>query len=147
MERHQITNPEDIGRFIFGGHAIFTIVSSRTGVRFTYQVNRGEERNGMTPPWFVRLLSGPDNTSHFTYLGTIFPGHQDTLTLTQKSRAGADAPSVLAFRWLLRCITAKKCTSIEFWHEGRCGRCGRRLTVPTSIETGLGPVCSGLIAA
>lgn len=30
----------------------------------------------------------------------------------------------------------------EVWHEGRCGRCGRKLTVPESIETGIGPDCA-----
>jgi hypothetical protein len=32
---------------------------------------------------------------------------------------------------------------LEVWHEGRCGACGRRLTVPESIERGLGPECYG----
>lgn len=32
---------------------------------------------------------------------------------------------------------------LQVWHEGRCGRCGRKLTVPSSIETGLGPECAG----
>jgi hypothetical protein len=31
--------------------------------------------------------------------------------------------------------------TLEFWHEGRCGRCGRRLTVPDSIASGYGPEC------
>ena len=30
----------------------------------------------------------------------------------------------------------------EFRHEGRCGRCGRALTVPESIDTGFGPHCA-----
>jgi hypothetical protein len=30
---------------------------------------------------------------------------------------------------------------IEIWHEGRCGKCGRTLTVPDSIANGLGPEC------
>jgi hypothetical protein len=30
---------------------------------------------------------------------------------------------------------------IEIWHEGKCGKCGRQLTVPSSIETGIGPEC------
>lgn len=34
--------------------------------------------------------------------------------------------------------------SLEVWHEGRCGRCGRALTVPESIASGIGPVCEGL---
>jgi hypothetical protein len=34
---------------------------------------------------------------------------------------------------------------VVIWHEGRCGRCGRRLTVPESIESGYGPECIGKI--
>ena len=30
---------------------------------------------------------------------------------------------------------------IEIYHDGRCGKCGRQLTVPASIETGFGPEC------
>lgn len=33
-------------------------------------------------------------------------------------------------------------TQVQFWHEGRCGHCGRRLTVPASIFTGFGPDCA-----
>jgi hypothetical protein len=32
--------------------------------------------------------------------------------------------------------------TFEFWHEGRCAACARRLTVPQSIERGLGPECA-----
>ena len=28
--------------------------------------------------------------------------------------------------------------------KGKCGRCGRKLTVPSSIESGLGPHCKGI---
>jgi hypothetical protein len=31
---------------------------------------------------------------------------------------------------------------VEVWHEGKCGKCGRALTVPSSILTGIGPECS-----
>jgi hypothetical protein len=31
--------------------------------------------------------------------------------------------------------------AVEFWHEGKCGRCNRKLTVPSSIESGFGPEC------
>jgi len=30
---------------------------------------------------------------------------------------------------------------LEIWHEGRCGRCNRKLTVPASIALGIGPEC------
>jgi hypothetical protein len=32
--------------------------------------------------------------------------------------------------------------TFEFWHEGRCAACARRLTVPQSIATGFGPECA-----
>ena len=35
--------------------------------------------------------------------------------------------------------------TVEVWHEGICGRCGRKLTVPESVERGLGPECAGLV--
>ena len=31
---------------------------------------------------------------------------------------------------------------IEVWHEGACCYCGRKLTVPASIELGIGPDCA-----
>ena len=33
-------------------------------------------------------------------------------------------------------------TSIEVWHEGLCSHCARKLTVPASIQLGLGPDCA-----
>jgi hypothetical protein len=32
--------------------------------------------------------------------------------------------------------------SVDVLHSGRCGRCGRTLTTPDSIERGLGPECA-----
>lgn len=54
-----------------------------------------------------------------------------------------------AFRWLWVQLTKgnELPDKVEVWHEGRCGACGRRLTVPESIAQGLGPVCAGLVAA
>lgn len=130
-----------VSAFVFGGKAIFTIVSRATGTRFTYRVTKGKERGASPAPYFVSLLTGPDNTSDYSYIGCVFPSHPHVLVLTKASAAGPDAPSVKAFRWLLKCIEADRFSSIEFWHEGRCGRCGRRLTDPESIASGFGPEC------
>lgn len=47
------------------------------------------------------------------------------------------------FPWLWSYINAARDlpVQVEVWHEGRCGHCGRRLTVPESIADGLGPRC------
>ena len=38
---------------------------------------------------------------------------------------------------------ASKAETVQVWHEGRCGKCGRKLTVPESLTSGLGPECAG----
>jgi hypothetical protein len=50
-----------------------------------------------------------------------------------------------AFPWMWWRIVDKGLVlpaDIEVWHEGNCRRCRRKLTVPASIELGLGPNCA-----
>ena len=58
-----------------------------------------------------------------------------------------DAPSVKALHWALPKIWAKAPMppAFEIRHEGKCGRCGRALTVPESVDTGFGPECSSAL--
>jgi hypothetical protein len=88
------------------------------------------------------VLAGADNTGNYVYLGTIFA--DGNFRVTRKSRVAADAPSAVAFAWFVRNLESAK---VDVWHDGTCGRCGRKLTVPESIESGLGPVCAGRGAA
>jgi hypothetical protein len=134
----------DIRNFLLAGKAIFTVVSKKSGVRFTYKVKKHDEKD----LWFVSVLTGPDNTSSYSYLGTVFTqtgqfGPSRVFRSTAKSRIAVDAPSNKAFSWLFRMVDEGKSVEefAEVHHEGRCGRCGRRLTVPESIESGFGPEC------
>lgn len=124
--------------FMLGGSATVTIASARTGVRFTFKVNASDNPS----LWFVQLMNGADNESDFAYMGTIRdgayrPGHPN------KTRVGASAPSAKAFAWTWERLAADRLPDgLEIWHEGRCGRCNRKLTVPDSVEAGFGPDCS-----
>ena len=142
---------EDLGavsRFLHGGRAVVTVVSKRTKKRFTFRFTRPKpdpQRGNDAPPTFVSVLTGPDNETAYSYMGTMFPGRADPLAIvhTAKSRIGSDAPSASAAQWFVRAVAAggpvlEQC---EVWHEGRCGRCGRVLTVPESIASGFGPEC------
>lgn len=137
-------NAQDALNFIMSGRAVFTIVSKRTGKRFTYRVdaNKNAVRQGMPDIGFrfVKLLSGPDNENSFSYLGTIIGG---VYRHGAKSKVKQEADSVVALEWVLRELSMDRINSekLEIWHEGKCGKCGRRLTVPASISTGLGPEC------
>lgn len=142
--------------FMLAGNAIFTVVSKKTMTRFTFRLSRPDPdpakdqehriRYG-TPrrvPIFVAVLSGPENTSDYTYLGQLWQDAEKfTYSVGRKSRVGADAPSQKAATWLALALNfPEKLSQCEIWHEGRCGRCGRRLTVPSSIESGIGPECA-----
>jgi len=128
-------------RFLLAGNARVTLVSKKTGTRFTYRVRSKKVDAGAQSIHFVGVLTGSNNETDFEFLGTIFGG--TTFVHGRKSRIGSEAPSSLAFGWTVRHMLAGKFPEkLEVHHEGRCGKCGRALTVPESIETGLGPVCA-----
>lgn len=138
----------DLWKFITAGRAVFTVVSPRTSARFTFKVTRKEVDDGAKALFFVSLLSGPDNTSDYQFLGTLFGVGTATPSYRHgaRSRVGASAPSATAIAWLLgRLVAGKDLKGVHVHHEGKCGRCGRALTVPSSIESGFGPECAGKV--
>lgn len=138
--RSQVTDAATALRFMLAGNAYFTLVSKRTGTRFTYRVGMPKKARGSDQPWYyVSLLNGPDNTSNYTWMGTILNNGG-----YRYAKVGKDAASSKAFLWLLARLQAGVFPAeVEFWHEGRCGRCGRMLTVPASVARGIGPECAG----
>lgn len=123
--------------FIFAGNATFTIRSIATGNRYTYKVVKADPKPGVAETWFVKRLFGSNNENDYRYAGFVRDGQ---FVLGRNS--SADDPSVKAVAWYLACILAgKEPPKVEFAHAGRCGRCGRLLTVPESIASGFGPEC------
>lgn len=135
----QFTSAADARSFMLGGNATVTLVSLRTGTRFTYRVRASDDGE----VYFVSVLGGPDNEADYRYLGRIARGvFWAGRKIPRPGDAGPDAPSSkgFAFAWkaLLQDVLP---ASLEIWHEGRCGRCNRKLTVPASIASGFGPEC------
>lgn len=141
--RAQLRDPQRTIAFMLAGSAYVTFQSRRTGNRFTYKISQASEsRNGKPPPHFVALLVGPDNSRSYEFLGTIF--ERKAYAHGRNSKVSESATGAIAFMWVWRKLSAGQMhEELDVWHEGRCGRCGRRLTTPESIETGLGPVCAG----
>jgi len=107
--------------YAFGGNAHCTLVSKATGTRYTYHVYRKRDN-----VFFIDVLSGPDA---YTPVGTCTRGR----LVMRETKAGS------AFAWWL---AHPGHPQIEFWHSGKCSKCGRLLTDPASIARGLGPVCA-----
>lgn len=140
-----ITDPADIKQFILGGAATFTLVSKHSSTRFTYKVDAAKDRDNF---FFVKVLSGPDNTADYTYLGFIKDPYYPEVLAGNKGKR--DAKSTVALNWYLHAVwrlSSHALEQAEFWHEGRCCRCNRLLTDPVSIERGIGPECAKRAAA
>ena len=137
----QLTNIETIQKFTLAGNATVTLVSEKTGNRFTFKVRQSKPNADGSQVHFVGVLTGSDNTSNYSYLGIL---SQNQFRRTAKSAIGADAPSAKAAEWAFnRILQGVLPQGLQVWHEGKCGRCGRKLTVPSSIESGIGPECAG----
>lgn len=157
-ESSQITDFEALEPFVLGGNATVTVVSKTTRSRFTYRVEQkrvGRRKNGETDEQygarkrraqdgarFVKVMTGPDNQNSYTHIGHI--NEHREFRLDGSSRISAGAPSVSAWRWFWSAVRTQsnKLDQCEVWHDGRCSRCGRRLTVPESVSSGIGPVCA-----
>lgn len=136
-KKHKIENPEDIRHFILAGHAIFTIESTRTGAWYTYKVNSSKKDINL---FFVNVLTGGDD---YVYMGMI---KNNIFSLTKASKFTKDSTSFKAFDFYFRNIMAGKIhPEINFYHLGICGKCGKPLSDPNSINRGIGPVCGGVL--
>jgi|KBSSwiStaDraftv2_1062776.scaffolds.fasta_scaffold00022_320 hypothetical protein len=129
--------PANLKQFLLAGNATFTVRSGKTQTRFTLKVRKPTAQS----PHFVSVLNGSDNEHSYQFVGTIFAN--GTYSHGVRSKITPDAPSAKAARWVVeRVLAGQELPNCELWHEGRCGRCGRKLTVPESIELGLGPECA-----
>ena len=133
MKGHKLNN-EDAIRFIFAGNSTSTFVNSKTGNRFTFKVKKSKEKDSNL--YFVSVLTSPEI---YTYIGII---SNETYKHGKKSSISQTAQSVKVFDYVLNKLRENNLPeSIEVWHEGSCGKCGRQLTVPFSITVGIGPEC------
>jgi hypothetical protein len=119
--------------FIKAGKATFTVKNDATGKRFTFRVRKAGEHK---PFWFVSVLTGTDN--EHSYMGSMKDNMQ--LFPTLNSKVKPDAQAWKTFSWLMAHVTSLP-SNVHIYHEGKCGRCGRTLTVPESISSGFGKEC------
>lgn len=141
-------------KFVTAGKAIFTLsmpakfVADNKGCkdRYTFKVVCKPKSERWPEAFFVNLLSGPDNISDYQPLGKLDP-ETGAVRLVQSTKLTDKSWPVRLIRRVLARIWADQGDAIEtagfdLRHAGRCGRCGRVLTVPESIDSGLGPVCA-----
>lgn len=148
--------------FVLGGKSIFTLEiphewasEHSCNAHYTYKIvlKKGNDGSDGRPKssdiYFVNLLAGPDNTSDYSYIG-VLDINSGFVRLTRSSKITEKCMSYrLLNRVLLNLWRGEEGRILEagfdVHHEGRCGRCGRKLTVPESIRSGFGPECGGRV--
>ncbi len=128
--------------FITAGKSTFTVLSKASGAHITFKVatSKGEADNASAPR-FVSVMTGTDNDSHFSFLGTIFS--DGNFRHGRKSAIAEDDKRAQAFAWLWKNVDAIPAEKAEFLPACACCRCGRKLTNPASVEMAIGPECAG----
>jgi hypothetical protein len=136
--------------FVTAGNATFT-VECPDGDHYTYKVQMvpGNEQYP-NDAYFVKTLIGPDNTSAYAYMGRLSPD-TGAVTVTAKSKQFEEQYRFRLLNRILARVWADDHAAYEqhgfkTHHEGKCGRCGRTLTVPESIQSGIGPECARRMA-
>lgn len=136
--------------FVLAGKAVFTLKCpagfGEGKPHYTYRVKHKEADGTFPEAWFVSLLTGPDNTRDYTYIGMLLP-HSGQVQPTKKSKYTLESMPVKLINRVLYRVWADQQQAIldagfDLHHEGRCACCGRALTTPESILTGIGPVCA-----
>jgi len=142
-------NIEKAKKFMLGGNSTFTVSSKTTGQRYTFKASmlkapKEGENVDRTLPIFVKVLTGSDNENSYSFLGTIWSDKMVYRT-SPKSMFATDNKIQATFDWLFKTLVSTNQTNfdkIEFRHEGKCCVCGRKLTTPESIDSGIGPKCA-----
>ena len=137
MEHKMNMKDQNTKAFVLAGNALFTVESATDNTRFTYKVNKSEDGK----VWFVSLLTGPNNESDYKYI--CYFRDDMIVKVSQKSAMRYKSEPVSLFRYLLKQMNSgiQSMFELSVYHSGKCGRCGRTLTTPRSIELGFGPEC------
>lgn len=130
-------NIKEIGRFMVAGNAVFRFTNQANGKQFVYKVKQaGDEAR-----WNVMVRCEFEGERDFGYIGMIASRQ---FRHTKRSIFSDESDEFDMFEYLfLHVIRGKQLPkNREFEHMGRCGRCGRLLVEPDSVERGLGPKCA-----
>jgi hypothetical protein len=137
--RKNIT-PEQFINFIFAGRSVFTLENKESSNYITFKVKEVKKNYKVIPGLFsVECKVLGDNDYGYKFLGFLNTEKKEF------SRRYRDHSFIgyKTFFWLLRNLeNLGRFDKLSIYHEGKCCKCGMPLTVPESIDSGIGPECN-----
>jgi hypothetical protein len=127
-----------------GKKAVFTIVNDKTGTRLTFRTRKpkGWDRH------MVDVLVGSDNSPHsgdYKFIGMLAADGTYRPSRKSKVEAAKQHLSEVVLTWTIGAAQHDRLHTIRVLHHGHCARCGRALTVPSSVDRGIGPDCATMM--
>lgn len=124
-----------------GGKAVyFSLKNEETGNHRTFRIKKQGNDEWMPGGILLGYLSDSDNNNSYTNFAFInkfwvncWKKYQGTAT----EKLGKLVEQVI--------LQQKPNEKLEIVPAGRCYRCGRQLTVPSSVHRGLGPECASKV--
>lgn len=139
-------------QFVLAGKATFTVelpeefrTKNSLKPHYTFRVEHKAANGQYKEAWFVKYLTGSDNTRDYSYVG-VLNAETGQVRTTSKSKLQDNSlvfkllNRTLALIWL-EDVSPMESQGFGLHHEGRCGKCGRLLTTPESVQRGIGPEC------
>lgn len=144
----KVINNKDALPFILAGKSEFTIQSNNTGKQFAFKMSKQKSTASYEDSsefvYFVSVLQNEKST----YAGILLYNSKTSLFEYRRGSKGKIEVSDIRIKSLLYILNSlnigKYDINVTIYHCGKCGRCGKKLTTPESILTGLGPSCSKL---
>lgn len=142
--RSRLVGCKAIRSYLEGGKGVVTLLSP-TGEHRTYSFRRPYDDIFKDDDYYKNALFVYAQTSshNWMYVGLY---NKNSFRLTQASRYGINHPIVKGARYLVKMMNDELAAQgpMILYHEGVCSVCGRKLTNPKSINTGIGPRCRKL---
>lgn len=143
LSSHRLEGAENIKRYCMGGNAIVTLTSP-TGVHYTYYLRSPflDDKEDFAKD--VRFVYALGTDQKWFYIGGLY-ANGTYFRATRNSSVSGRSPVFKGVVYLVKMMNKDFDTPMILQHEGCCGKCGRRLTDPISIERGIGPKCYNLM--
>ena len=139
-----LINANEFRTFMFLGKAQFTLENIETGNYITYEIRSRKIKRGDDPEtrFFEVFVAALGDKVH----GKVHIGEIDRTRgiINVKEGIKSDYIGLVTMKWLLnkwRRLEEFTGKTLNIFHHNYCSKCGLELTVPESIQDGIGPIC------
>ena len=134
---HEFDEADKLNAYLLAGNAVVTL-EAPSGTNHTYLYQKPKTDSFPEDIRFVYTLHS-DMSQH--YIGMI---EMDKFRLTRNSRFGSDTDIVKGAVYIENMRKNQQflqSSPMRIYHQGTCGKCGRKLSGEKSVKLGLGRKC------